>query len=712
MYLPKIQSIFSLSALCIFGLTCAFGQTQDNSQNALLKGSYHFRHLAVQNVDANYNPTDITATYGTIVFDGAGNYTLTGTTVDNVATNGVSQPLSVTGTYAIGSNGTGYITNPLYETDPNAYIYGAVSQGVYTGSSTEAENDGNYLNDIFVAIPAAATAPTNASFTASYQTGLLDFTGAGSTATKNALFELSPNGKGAFGTITLNGQAANINSATVAQTITAATYNFNSDGSATLTIPAPSGQSANTPLFTGTKTIFESADGNFIIGWTSGGYDIFFGVKALAVTGTNSLSTGLYFTAALEDSPDILGTDSFYGGTNNSGDAAGDGIVHERLSLVGLQSEDFGSDDKINLNSDGTTACIPGYPTPCTDLNGYAYIFGDAGQAFVAIGTNGYYSLIVGMHAPSFSGPGVYLNPIGVVNAANFMPVTASIAPGELLELFGTGLAPAGTSIQIQGGQPFPTTGVGGVTVTIDGINCPIYSVTPTSLSVGVPYAVALNQTGLANVQVSNNGVLSNVVQVYLTDAVPGSFSQGADGIGYAAATHLNGQLITPSNPVQPSENIVLYLTGLGTVTPTIADGAVASATTLSWADLYNSGNLTVNFNDYTNGTAGNAGTIGFAGLVPTLAGLYQINVQVPSTGLVAGDNVYLEFITDAADVNEVQIPYGAGAVTPDDVSAKAAARHKAEAARIRALRAARAKMKKATPRKLRTNPDSAIVAN
>ena len=711
MHLPKIQSLISLSALFLAGLSGALAQTQDNSQNALLKGSYHFRHLAVQNVDANYNPNDITATYGTIVFDGAGNYTLTGTTVDNVATSGVSQPLSATGTYAIGSNGAGYISNPLYETDANAYIYGAVAQGVYTGSSTEAENDGNYLNDIFIAIPAAATAPTNASFTASYQTGLLDFTGAGSTATKNALFELSATGKGTFGTITLNGQAANITSASVTQTISGATYNFNTDGSATLTIPLPSGSSANA-LFTGTKTIFESADGNFILGWTSGGYDIFFGVKALAAAGSNSLSTGLYFTTALEDSPGYLGTDSYYGGTNNSGDAAGDGIVHERLNQIALPSYDFGSDDQIDLNADGTTACIPGYATPCTDFNGYEYVFGDGGQAFVAIGSNGNYSLLVGMHAPAFTGAGVYLNPIGVVNAANFMPVTASIAPGELLELFGTGLAPAGTSVQIPGGQPFPTKGVAGVVVTINGINCPVYAVSPTALSVGVPYAVALNQTGLANVQVNNNGVLSNVVQVYLTDAVPGSFSQGADGIGYAAATHLNGQLITPSNPAQPSENIVLYLTGLGTVTPTIADGAIASSTTLDYSDLFNSGNLFINFNDYTNGSAGNPGTIGFAGLVPTLAGLYQINVQLPSSGLVAGDNVYIEFITDAADVNEIQIPYGAGALTPTDVAAKAAIRQKAEAARIRALRSIRAQMKTAKARKTRTNPDTAPVAN
>ncbi len=698
MYSPKIQSIFFLSALCVIGLPGAFGQTQDNSQNALLKGSYHFRHVAVQNVDANYNPTDITATYGTIVFDGAGNYTLTGTTLDNVATNGIPQALNVTGTYSIGSNGTGIITNPLYETDPNATIYGAVAQGVFTGSSTEAENDGNYLNDIFIAIPAAATAPTNASFTASYQTGLLDFTGAGSTAIKNALFKLSPDGKGNFGTITLTGQAVNINSATISQTISGATYNFNTDGSATLTIP-----STPNALFTGTKTIFESADGNFIVGWTAGGYDIFFGVKSLAVTGKNSLTTGLYFTSALEDSPGFLGTDSYYGSTNNSGDAAGDGVIHERLSLVGLQSEDYGSDDQIVLSSAGAAG---------PDFGGYQYMFGDGGQAFVAIGSNGNYSLLVGMHAPAFTGPGVYLNPIGVVNAANFMPVTASIAPGELLALFGTGLAPAGTSISIQGGQPFPTNGVGGVTVTIDSLPCPIYRVSPTALYIAVPYAVASNTTALANIQVNNNGTLSNTVQLYLTDAVPGAFSQGADGIGYAAATHTNGQLITPSNPVQPNENITLYLTGLGTVTPTITDGAVASSTTLDYSDLFNSGNLFVNFNDYTNGSAGNAGNITFAGLTPTLAGLYQINVQLPSSGLVVGDDVYVEFITDAADVNEIQIPYGAGAITPTDVAAKAAMRQKAEAARVRAVRAARAKMKTTKVRRARTNPDRASAAN
>ena len=155
----------------------------------------------------------------------------------------------------------------------------------------------------------------------------------------------------------------------------------------------------------------------------------------------------------------------------------------------------------------------------------------------------------------------------------------------------------------------------------------------------------------------------------------------------------------------------MLYLTGLGTVTPAIADGAIASSTTLSYADLFNSGNLTVNFYDFANLNTGNSGTVGFAGLVPTLAGLYQINVQLPSSGLTAGDNVYVEFVTDAADVLEIQIPYGAGAVTPTDVAAKAAnalIRQKAAVSRARALRTARAQMKTTKVRRSRANPDTA----
>jgi len=667
-------------------LGMAAAQTQDSSGDGLLKGKFNFRHLAMQIVDQNNNPTDISAIFGTITFDGAGNYTGAATSIDPSVSTGAPQPLALNGKYFIGANGTGFLTNPLFPTDPAAYIYGAVAQGVFTGSSTESEQDTNELNDIFIAIP-AGTPPTNASFTGAFQTVVLDFPASASDATKNAQFKLTPDGKGGLGSLSVTGQAANVpasENSPITQTVSGATYNFNADGSATLTVPLPSSATAATAMFTGTKTMFESADGNFILGWTSGGYDIFFGVKALAAAGTNSLSAGLYFTAALEDSPAFYGADSYYGGTDNTGDNAGDAVVHQRLNIPAELSLDYGTDDQISLNSDGTTS---------TDFNGYDYFFGAGGQAFVAMGTSGLYSLQVGMHAPAFSGSGVYLNPIGVANAASYQPITASLAPGEDIALFGTGLAAAPASVQ--GGNVFPTS-LGGVSVTIDGIACPLYSVSPTQINAVVPYAVASNQTALANIQVTNNGVQSNVVQMYLTDSAPGSFSQNQNGIGLAAALHgATNQLITPANPALGNEYISLYLTGLGTVTPAILDGAVGPSSPLSYSDLYTSGNLAVYFNDYNPlGSVANPGTIQFAGLVPTLAGLYQINVQVPSTGLGSGDNVYVEFVTDASDVNQIQIPFGFGS--------SGAARPQARPTRTQVIQTIRSHPKRTVNRRAR----------
>jgi uncharacterized protein (TIGR03437 family) len=557
-------------------------------------------------------------------------------------------------------------------------IYGAVSQGVFTGSSTEAWGSAKIFNDIFIAIP-AGTAPTNASFSTSYQVGLLDFPGGGSAAVKNALFKLAPDGGGNLANFTLSGQAQN-QSGALSQSVAGGTYSFAGDGTGTLTIPLPTGVTAENALLSGARTIFQSADGNFVLGWTADGYDILFGVKSLTSAASNSTTQGLYFTAALEDWVDYYGVDSYYGATNNAGDAAGHAIVHQRYSIPGAYPFDEGIDNQIAVNADGT---VGNASNGFTDLNGFQTQFGAGGQAFVAIGSGGFYSLTAGLHAPTFTGPGVYLNPIGVVNAASLQPVTASVAPGELLVLYGTGLSSA--TVITQGGQVFPTA-LNNVTVTMNGVNCPIYFVSDTAISVAVPWGLASNQTALVDIQVDNNGVKSNVVQVYQTDAAPGSFSAGANGIGYAAATHANGSIITASNPVQAGETIALYVTGLGTVTPGVADGAVGPSTPpLSTSDLFNSGNLEVDFNDYGTGESG-VGTITYAGLAPTLAGLYQINVTLPSTGLTAGHNLYVELRTDSADINQVQIPFGAGAPTPSLVPA--AVHANARAARMKAHRA------------------------
>src|SRR5262249_2131244 len=248
----------------------------------------------------------------------------------------------------------------------------------FTGSSTESST----VNDLLIAIP-TGTAPANSSFNTPYQVGVLDFTGGTSAAIKNALFKLSPNGSGGFASITLNGQASNQSATFVTQTVNGATYNFQSDGSATLTFPLPSGVTSGNALVGGTRTIFVSMDGNFILGYNPQGYDMFVGVKALASSIGSVPPKGLYFNAGLEDVPTGNGVDNFYGSLNSFGDTNGDAVMHQRVASIFYYPYDYGTDDQIALNSDGTSTYSGCTTVLCADVIGYAYAFGDSGQAYV-----------------------------------------------------------------------------------------------------------------------------------------------------------------------------------------------------------------------------------------------------------------------------------------------------------------------------------------
>ena len=81
-------------------VSAAWSQNLDSSGNGLLKGAYHFRLLEAANFDqTTEDVTRPSPPRGTITFDGAGNYTVTGSAVDST---GAAQTLSA-GTYLIGA---------------------------------------------------------------------------------------------------------------------------------------------------------------------------------------------------------------------------------------------------------------------------------------------------------------------------------------------------------------------------------------------------------------------------------------------------------------------------------------------------------------------------------------------------------------------------------------------------------------------------------
>ena len=84
-------------------------------------------------------------------------------------------------------------------------------------------------------------------------------------------------------------------------------------------------------------------------------------------------------------------------------------------------------------------------------------------------------------------------------------------------------------------------------------------------------------------------------------------------------AQHQDGTLILDTAPAVPGEFVVIYLTGLGATDIPVPSGTASPSDPP--AHVVETPVVTMN---------GNSIPVLFAGLTPTLVGLYQINFQIP----------------------------------------------------------------------------------
>ena len=223
------------------------------------------------------------------------------------------------------------------------------------------------------------------------------------------------------------------------------------------------------------------------------------------------------------------------------------------------------------------------------------------------------------------------------MNAASFAPAGNPIAPGEFISLYGSGLA---KSLQ-QTVPPYPTgAGLNGVTVLINNLPAALYFVSSGQINCIVPYAVA---GPTATVVVNNAGTNSNSVTVPVAVTAPGMFSATQNGIGSGAIRHSDFSLVNAAHPAVGGETVLLYLTGLGVVSPALADGVGSSS-------LENAAPVTVL-------VGGNAGVVSYSGLAPGFPGLYQINVTLPPIPPGVTGTIPLAIYTNNAYHDQVAIP-------------------------------------------------------
>lgn len=565
--------------------------------NSSLRGDYFMRQVVFY-FSSGGDINRARSVSGIITFDGNGNYQFAGQQMDS--TGRTPQPASyrVGGQYLVRSNGLAEFDNPA---DSQLRLFGEVTPQAVVASSTE-----DSVNDLFIAIPASTSAVSNSRLQGNYWVGSLDIQQANSSLVRNALFLINGNGQGGLATVNVTGNAANLGNNTVTQMVSGATYSLSGNGTGTISFPL-AGATADRRLVGGDKVLYVSQDGNYLLGGSNSGFDIFAGIKALPAAATNTSYQGLYYLAGLDEDAAGLNTSdgpgffAYSGSLNANGN--GRSLWHERINDAGFASFDNTFATAYTVGADGTIT---------ETLARYA--LGAGGDAFVAIGNSSYYSLVLATRAPSFSGTGVYLNPVGIFNAASYAPITNAVAPGEFITLFGSGLS---SVTMVAQSLPFPNT-LGGVQVMINGRAAPVYAVSPGQVSAILPYATT---EALAAIQVVNNGSKSNSVTLYTNSSAPGVFTLSASGTGPAAVLHSDFSVVTSANPSRKGETVSVFLTGLGAVDRPVADGAAGPSSPLS--NVVSDPMVFIDDRE---------AAVSFAGLAPGFAGLYQINVQVPES--------------------------------------------------------------------------------
>jgi len=598
-------------------------QAFDTSGDSLLKGAYFVRQVWTS-VDPDTSVIDQAVSLtGTMTFDGNGNYSFTGQELNSlVGTTAVAY--STTGVYAVSASGLVQIATPIDVDNSDTEFGGVGGTGEVVASATE----GGY-DDIFIAIPEG---PASA-VTGSYQAGFIDYLDGNASNVRNGYFPMTASG-GSFGNVSVTGAMANQGSTTTAQTFSGVTYSFSGS---TGTITFPTASNPLTALVSGAKTFAVSPDGNILVGGNPNGFDLLVAVRS-ASSVSNATFIGTYFQGALENdvqspcSSDCNSIDSFYGSMALNG--IGDGTEHLRDTGFDYSAYDYTSDVPYNFASNAKGIYNDGE---------FEWMLSANGEALLQVGDAGFYTLVVAFQAQTYSGTGVFLNPVGIVNSASFAPITNDVAPGEYVTLFGSGMGTTAGAPSL----PLPDT-LGGASVMVDSIPAPLLLASAGLLNILLP-----NETptyDFATFVVSVGSASSKPVTVYTASTAPGVFTSTANGVGPADVFHLNYTYVTSANPAVAGETLFFYATGLGATTPSVPDGAAAPST-LPLAQV-NDPNLEVDIFD----SSGNDTTVTIASavLVPTLAGVYQINFTVPS-GLASG-TAYLDVGTTDGYTSEAKI--------------------------------------------------------
>ncbi len=245
------------------------------------------------------------------------------------------------------------------------------------------------------------------------------------------------------------------------------------------------------------------------------------------------------------------------------------------------------------------------------DSNGVAHIGGstDSGDFPTTEGAiqdnkaGAFDGFVAWMH---FEVPPPTINPDGVVNGAGFQP--GPVSPGSIVAVFGQGFS---TTTSDSTEVPLPTT-LAGVKVTINGIEAPLFFVSPTQINFQLPVEV---EPGEATIVVNLGDTPSEPQTFTVVPAAPGIFNDRTRAI----VSNQDGTLNTPATPAMRGSVVVVWLSGIGPTLPPQNTNMAAPVAPLSRAT-----------SDFSATVGDMDAPVHFLGLAPGFIGLAQANITVP----------------------------------------------------------------------------------
>jgi uncharacterized protein (TIGR03437 family) len=294
-----------------------------------------------------------------------------------------------------------------------------------------------------------------------------------------------------------------------------------------------------------------------------------------------------------------------------------------------LALADFNGDGKLDAvitNSNSSTVSVllgsgngtfqP--PVSTASGSGPAWIavqdFNGDGKPDLVVANSTANTVVVLRQNSSTQPPSITGNSIG--NAASYQ--SGTVAPGELVTIFGTSLGPS----QLKGLQLDSSGRVANkldeTQVLFDGIAAPLIYVSAGQVGAVVPYEVS----GSTQVQVKSSSGTSNTVTLSVADTVPGFFTKGSTGSGQGAIINQDGTVNSDANPASGGDIVLIYGTGEGQTNPMGIDGSVSGSNPPQLpASISVSATI-----------GGKAASVKYDGAAPGfVAGVFQVNVKIPN---------------------------------------------------------------------------------